>query len=117
VASVPVGIDVEDLAQARVDEALAAQVLPAADVERWLALPPERRAAALLRAWTRGEAVVKALGVGLEVDPRDLPPDTARLVDLDPGAGYVGSLAVLGTVAPSVTEHDGTALLRRAAAA
>jgi 4'-phosphopantetheinyl transferase len=117
VASVPVGIDVEDLAQTRVDEALAAQVLPAADVERWLALPPERRAAALLRAWTRGEAVVKALGVGLEVDPRDLPPDTARLVDLDPGAGYVGSLAVLGTVAPSVTEHDGTALLRRAAAA
>lgn len=117
VSSVPVGVDVEDLAQTRVDEALAAQVLTPAELQRWLALPLDRRAAALLRAWTRGEAVVKALGVGLDVDPRDLSPDTARVVDLDPGPGFVGSLAVLGTVPPAVTQHNGTDVLFRAAAA
>jgi 4'-phosphopantetheinyl transferase len=117
VAAVPVGIDVEDLAHTRVDQALAAQVLTPPELDRWLALPPAGRASALLRAWTRGEAVVKALGVGLDVDPRDLPPDTARVVDLDPGPGFVGSLAVLGTVLPTVTQHEGTDLLYRAAAA
>jgi 4'-phosphopantetheinyl transferase len=117
VASVPVGIDVEDLALTRVDQALAAQVLSPAELDRWLALPPGRRVGSLLRAWTRGEAVVKALGVGLDVDPRDLPPDTARVVDLDPGPGFVGSLAVLGALTPTVIQHDGTDLLFRAAAA
>jgi len=116
VASLPVGIDVEDVALTRVDPSLAAAVLAPADLDRWAALPPARRAAALLRVWTRGEAVVKALGVGLDVDPRDLPPDTAQVVDLDPGPGFIGSLAVLGTVAPVVTQHDGSHLLRRAAA-
>jgi 4'-phosphopantetheinyl transferase len=116
VATVPVGIDVEDVALTKVEEALAEQVLAVGDLARWLQLPPERQATALLRAWTRGEAVVKALGVGLDVDPRELPPDTARLVDLDPGPGFVGALAVLGTVAPVVRQYDGAELLLRAAA-
>jgi 4'-phosphopantetheinyl transferase len=117
VATVPVGIDVEDLAATRVDPALAAQVLAPHDLARWAALPSGRQATALLREWTRGEAVVKALGVGLDVDPRDLPPDTARVIDLDPGPGFIGSLAVLGTVAPGVRQHDGADLLVRAPAA
>jgi 4'-phosphopantetheinyl transferase len=116
VATAPVGIDVEDLAATRVDAALAAQVLTVDDLARWTALPPTRRATALLRVWTRGEAVVKALGVGLDVDPREIPADTARVVDLDPGPGFVGSLAVLGTVAPVVRQYDGAELLLRAAA-
>jgi 4'-phosphopantetheinyl transferase len=116
VATVPVGIDVEDLTVTRVDPALAAQVLAPADLAPWTALPPAGQATALLRVWTQGEAVVKALGVGLDVDPRDLPPDTARVVDLDPGAEFIGSLAVLGTVAPVVREHVGWELLHRAAA-
>ncbi|HEY3603260.1 MAG TPA: 4'-phosphopantetheinyl transferase superfamily protein [Sporichthyaceae bacterium] len=117
VATVPVGIDVEDLAVTRVDPALAAQVLSPADLARWTALPLARQATALLRVWTRGEAVVKALGVGLDVDPRDLPPDLAQVVDLDPGPGFIGSLAVLGTAVPAVRQHDGAELLLRATAA
>jgi 4'-phosphopantetheinyl transferase len=84
----------------------------------------------LLAYWTRKEAVLKAIGTGLreplrgievsapDTEPRLLSaasdptlPGRTVLRGLDPGEGYVASLAVLDTPAPVVTEHDATALL------
>lgn len=76
--------------------------------------PPESRTSVLLRYWVRKEALLKAAGVGLVVDPRAVevssPDDSARVVSLPDGlgrpaswslvdldfAGYVAALAVEG---------------------
>jgi 4'-phosphopantetheinyl transferase len=103
-AAVPVGIDVERAGSA--DDALAGVAL--ADGEQPAAGPD-----GVLRTWVRKEAVLKAVGTGLSVDPRALrvsdasgdplvtatgpaaAPDGARwwLTDLDLGAGHVAALA------------------------
>lgn len=63
----PLGVDLE--AEPRIDPELTA---PLAFTPRELAhlhgLPPGDRRAAFLRCWTRKEAVVKAVGVGLAAD-------------------------------------------------
>ncbi|KQY44579.1 hypothetical protein ASD18_13850 [Cellulomonas sp. Root137] len=75
---------------------------------------------ARLRTWVRKEAVLKAVGRGLDVDPRSLvlgpggePPRIARgpagpwhLQDLDPTDGAIGALAVraAGPVSVRVTQ-------------
>jgi 4'-phosphopantetheinyl transferase len=71
---------------------------------------------ARLRTWVRKEAVLKAIGRGLDVDPRalvlspgDQPPRIERgpagpwhLQDLDPAEGTTGALAVRATSPVSV---------------
>ncbi|MCX5169129.1 4'-phosphopantetheinyl transferase family protein [Streptomyces antibioticus] len=78
-----VGLDVEE-ADGPVDVALAARTaLAAPELAALNALPPADRKAAFLRTWTRKEAVLKALGVGLALPLRDLrlsPPDTRPTV-------------------------------------
>ena len=79
-------------------------------------LPASDRPAAFLRGWTRKEAYLKATGEGIAIGlhrvsitmrPGDPPrilhyegrpdePSRWNLVDLDPGEGFVGSLAVEG---------------------
>lgn len=60
-----VGIDVESL-DARTDyAALARQTLSSRELQQYEQLPAEERPAAILRAWTRKEALLKAIGVGL----------------------------------------------------
>jgi 4'-phosphopantetheinyl transferase len=89
------------------------------------------------RTWARKEAVLKATGDGLEVPIAALTvarpdedaalvawdggpePGDVQLVDLTPGAGHVGALAMLtntphGKPPFRVTEHDGEALLTAA---
>jgi 4'-phosphopantetheinyl transferase len=69
---------------------------------RVLTLPPDQRTTEALRMWTRKEAYVKALGLGVTALDANLrvPPAGATesvrwtVIDLDPRPGYVGSLAV-----------------------
>ncbi|HEX8498222.1 MAG TPA: hypothetical protein VF661_13575 [Actinomycetales bacterium] len=82
--------------------------------------------------WVRTEAVLKATGDGMRVDPGDLairggpgrprlvawrgrPLPDVRLVDLEPGDGYVGALALLpapGAPDPRVVVHRAGAAQR-----
>lgn len=123
-----VGVDVELIDPAVDVEALAEQIL---SPDEWAGY---RRAAdprtALLRYWTRKEAVLKATGDGLRVPMRDItvsPPDAepallgwrgrpgrerrVAMTDLPPGPGYVASLAALDGPPPLVLQRDGTTLL------
>jgi 4'-phosphopantetheinyl transferase len=78
-----VGVDVER-EQATIDvESMAARWFSAAEQRALLALPPEARAAAFFRGWTRKESYIKAHGEGLS-----LPLDRFT-VSLDEGA-HVG---------------------------
>jgi len=133
-----VGIDVERIdGSAGVVELAGEPVLSEAETRQLHALPQAARPAALLRFWTRKEAVLKATGDGLRVDPSAVavsgPSAPARLlafrgrpgleeravlVDLSPAPGYTGALCLLdapGPAAAPVAEHDAGALLRSAA--
>lgn len=93
-----------------------------------VALNPAERAgspAERARTWVRKEALLKATGRGLTVEPSSVvltapdepprllrwgahdPPGPVRLTDLDVGAGHAGCLAVLTSQTPEVvlTEH------------
>jgi 4'-phosphopantetheinyl transferase len=127
--AVPIGIDVERLGRGTLDRSLAESVLAPAELRALGGLPRARQAAAFCVYWTRKEAVLKATGDGLAVEPRKLvvsppgsppalldwsgprrPAATIALRDLDPGPGYAATLASIGTRL-ECTEHDGDRLL------
>ena len=107
----PVGIDCEpagaDLLEDFDDVALAPA--EARSLRRW---GPASRPAGRLRYWVRKEAVLKATGLGLATDPREVvvsgwreparvlrdpaggDPAQWRLWDVDPCPGYLGAVAV-----------------------
>lgn len=90
----PVGVDVETVERTGFDGFAAVALAPG---ERAADLP------ARARAWTRKEAVLKAAGTGLRVDPRTVDvrddrlvdPWPARLVDVPVPAGTACAAAVL----------------------
>ncbi|MCP3979055.1 MAG: 4'-phosphopantetheinyl transferase superfamily protein [bacterium] len=119
----PLGVDVE----------LVSEVDP--NLVRWVVAPDEKPLPAdrrsFFRQWTRKEAVLKATGDGLltamsevALAPPSDPPAVRRhagdrrpeisLVDLAPGDGYVGALAVMSRQPVIVVERDASALLDRA---
>ncbi|MCY7290535.1 MAG: 4'-phosphopantetheinyl transferase superfamily protein [Cryobacterium sp.] len=110
----PVGVDIQSVAavsRAGFDTVAFAPAELAALAE----LPPADVAGARARLWTAKEAVLKCTGDGLRVDPRDLgvslagqgaprldawrearfPVAAMRLLGFNPGAGLVGTVAVL----------------------
>jgi len=130
VSGAPVGVDVERLD--RDVEAGVARIAFAEDERAELdAVPPDARAGAFLACWTRKEAVLKALGHGLAVDPKSVsvtflegaeprvrrlpdefgPPDAWSLVPLERDE-WVAAVAVRAD--PHVDVSDAQHLLDEA---
>jgi 4'-phosphopantetheinyl transferase len=95
----PLGIDVE--APRPVEQGVADRVFSAAERADLAALPPELWQAGFLRGWTRKEAVVKALGIGLGADLE------AFDVTLTPGAPARVTRCALGPPGPWQLTHLG----------
>lgn len=108
--TVPVGIDIEHLAQLPDLDALLF-VCSRAESDRLRAQPEPERSALFLRFWTRKEAVLKAAGCGLgsmplhEVDVTEdlvrIGPDRWTLTNI-PLDGVICSLATRGTHSPAI---------------
>ncbi|WP_336318694.1 4'-phosphopantetheinyl transferase family protein [Streptomyces lavendofoliae] len=112
----PVGVDVEEVAGEGKAAELSAFALSAVERAELARLPAgEERTRGFIRYWARKEAVLKATGDGLMVEPALLTvsaPDApaallewreraephlpVRLHDLDAGDGYRAAVAVLG---------------------
>jgi 4'-phosphopantetheinyl transferase len=110
------GVDVERVRRDMDFEPLVDGVLSVAERGALDQLAPEARRQAFYRCWTRKEAYLKALGVGLAVAPHELdvtddhvkPPTRGQprglpeqgsawsLHDVDLSPGYVAALAVEG---------------------
>ncbi|MFV0127751.1 4'-phosphopantetheinyl transferase family protein [Streptomyces sp. HMX112] len=130
----PVGVDIEETAAGR---DLPLNVLSAPERAALDRVPDAERPWAFTRYWARKEAVLKATGDGLMVDPARLtvsPPDApaalaewrerpephlpVRLHDVDAGEGHRAAVAVLGDGECRVVRHEVThggdgAVLRR----
>ncbi len=124
----PVGVDVEPVTGVRFDG--FDDVALGAGERRALAdVADDDRASWRAQVWVRKEAVLKATGDGLTVDPRlvvvSAPPAPARLLapvaaadpagmaltDLDLGPEYAGCVALLAPGRPVVQLRDGSDLL------
>ncbi len=110
------GIDVERIRPIARAERVAARAYSEGERRRIEDLPPEVRIEAFVTCWTRKEACVKALGLGvwsafsrfevsvepgsparlLAVDGIASGAEDWSLVHLDPAPGFVGALAVRG---------------------
>lgn len=110
-----VGVDVEQYVPDRADLTVAEYYFSPAEVARLRALPESVRPRAFFTCWTRKEAYIKALGMGLAI-PLDsfdvsLAPDepaallrsavtadvgTWQLRHLELGERYIGALAAAG---------------------
>jgi 4'-phosphopantetheinyl transferase len=112
--SIQIGIDVERLRPGVELEAIAARFFTANEAGALAALPSHDRVEGFFNAWTRKEAVVKALGRGLSIPldsfevslrPREppailrwnipgAPPQSWRIHHIEPALGYVGAVVV-----------------------
>jgi 4'-phosphopantetheinyl transferase len=105
-----VGVDVEPLRAGTETWSLSSHALTDAERAQLDALPTSRRSEAFLWMWTRKEALLKAVGVGLAVDPRLIelegqtivaaPPELGRARDWTladvPLSGHAAALALEG---------------------
>ncbi len=99
-----VGIDVERLRPLPEAERIAERYFAPEERAALRAVPPDDRAAAFFRLWTRKEAYAKATGEGVFAGLAELVgtaganPAGFTIVDLDllPERGYIGALAVAG---------------------
>jgi 4'-phosphopantetheinyl transferase len=125
----PVGVDVEELRAAEVDD-LAGVAFSPAELTSFKAVPADDRRGAFFTYWSRKEAVLKATGKGMSVpmskltlSAHDAPPQVlasetaevdapaARMADLDVGPDYRACVALFGTTPLDITEHDATELI------
>ena len=107
-----IGVDVERLREIEQADDLARRNFTAREWAAYDRQPVDQRRKAFFEAWTRKEAVLKAMGVGLSRDPAtvgiwgdangllrlelDDPAEAGlwSVASLDPGDGYVGALAL-----------------------
>lgn len=104
----PVGVDLERIHPLPQMVAVARSHFPRADFDALLALPASAQLAAYFRLWTRKEAYLKGVGIGLgqRLD-RFASGHQWVLRDLDVGAGYAASLAVEGRADVHLDEWKG----------
>jgi len=111
-----VGIDIEAERPLTDTTLLARRILGPRERERFEALPESAREGALLAAWTRKEAVLKAVGTGISGSLRAIemvahagnhalvhgaePQATWSLSPLSMPSGYQGAVAVEGEARP-----------------
>ena len=111
-----VGVDLEELREMPDGMEIARRFFSAPENQVFAALPAEARDGAFFACWTRKEAYIKAVGEGLSMpldrfDVAFAPGEPPRLLatrgdeaeasrwtllELHPGEGYVGALAVEG---------------------
>jgi 4'-phosphopantetheinyl transferase len=111
-----VGVDVEQIDPSRALPSIAMRFFSAREVAAFLSLPPEARVEGFFNAWTRKEAYIKAVGLGLSLGldrfsvslaPGEAPAlletrhegDDARrwsMVALDAAPGYAAALLAEG---------------------
>jgi 4'-phosphopantetheinyl transferase len=125
----PVGVDVEEVRAAEVDD-LAGIAFSPAELATFATVPTDQRRGAFFTYWSRKEAVLKATGKGMSVPMSKLTltghneppavmtsatdevtPTAVQMTDLDAGPTYRACVAVLAPEPPKVTEHDATTLL------
>ncbi len=113
VADAPLGVDVEHGARLRDPNSVARMALSPSELTRFDHCPEAGRVSLVLSAWTRKEAYLKGVGVGLATDPREVElgePETEGwqpvrdrssprrdawwLRQLDPGPDFLAALAV-----------------------
>lgn len=130
-AHAPVGLDVERIDPALNVAEMVTRALAEHEVSYLLRLSPDERPAAFFAYWTRKEAVLKATGDGLAVEPSGIhvsapgqPPmllafpgrphlvGDATITDLSPGSGYVAALCVLDVTPGHIRQLDAGSLLR-----
>lgn len=115
-----VGIDLECVDPQRFPSALARHILHPRELVLFEAMPATAHAAWLARAWVCKEAMLKALGLGLQMDPRRMEvmaPDfaaTPRGGEFRPGglAPWRGWLGCRGAFLTAVTFVDPATSLR-----
>ncbi len=115
----PIGIDVEKIRAGTSMDAIIRRFFKPVEREAWEALPAAVREPAFLRLWTRKEAILKALGIGLPglekltISLEDGVPRPVLALDGDlqapsrwwctswtPAPGYLATLAATGDPAP-----------------
>jgi 4'-phosphopantetheinyl transferase len=125
----PVGVDVEELRDASVDE-LAGICFSPDELATFRALPADSRRGAFFTYWARKEAVVKATGKGMTVPmtkltltahdepPRlvasattEVDPAVTHMTDLDRGPDYRACVTVFTDTPPEVQQQEATPLL------
>lgn len=88
-----VGVDIEVFHAVPEAELIAGRWLGAAAATEVGRAGPDRDAV-FLRHWTRREAYLKALGIGITDAEGPSDPAACTVFDLEPAPGYVGALAV-----------------------
>ncbi len=86
------GVDIEKIRSMPNQESLVRRFFSPRECEEWLALEAGRRNEGFFRIWTRKEAYLKAVGVGLLEDPGAGADWHVR--SLEPPEGYSCALAV-----------------------
>jgi 4'-phosphopantetheinyl transferase len=110
---IPIGVDVEALRPMTERATIVQRYFHPGEAADFARVPPANAEAAFFRCWSRKEAVVKALGLGMSLDlhryrvaclpgaraevlaleGEDAPRKTWSLLDLEPGPGHVGAVA------------------------
>lgn len=104
-----VGVDIEQHRDLDDFELLARDVFAADEELRWRAHPGAARTSAFYNQWTMKEALLKAMGVGLAANLRQISVDAARpawqgMQAVAP-AGYSAAVCLSGPEAPVVQEY------------